>query len=357
MWTPFKKKTTAKKKTSAKNKISSQAWIITTVVLGVFFVGVLIYTYVPSIKSGTTANNGKTQQLQFNVPITIIYDTKVPEQKGKIEVFVNSLANSEKGLKSTSLQEKWLDVDSAEAKALLQESQAKYLPVALLDQSIETHPQFKAISQYLQKAGQHYYFHLYPLEHLQTPPLTGGNSKGVPADKAKVTILEYGSFTCSHCKDMEDVLAKIMKDYPNKIALVYKPYDRGGYDNTLSQAALCAADQNKFWEMHDKLFADQDNMIKMLTTASDSTKTPDQAKRDAIVFDYLTAKAKALGLKTKDFSDCLTTKKYQKSVENTTLEAGEYGIGGTPAFFLNKRFADGAYTYEDFKVLVDGQMQ
>ncbi len=342
MWNPFKKKN------------SSAPWIVSTFLLIILFAIVLLYTYNP-FGWNFGDKNGTKKELTFKVPITIIYNTKVPEQKGRIEVFVNSLVNPDKGLKSTTLEEKWLDSGSNEAKTFLEEGQAKYLPVALLNEDIENHPQFNSISSYLEKKGNHYYFHLYPLEHLSTPPVTGGMVKG-DLTKAKITIIEYSSFTCSFCKQMVEVMNKVMKDFPDQIALVYKVFDRGAYDSLVAQGALCAADQNKFWEMHDKLFANQEKLVKLLTPA-DGKQLPSVEARDKIVTDYLNSQAKALKLNSVDFGNCLSSGIHKKDVENSTIEAGDYGISGTPAFFINNKFADGAYDYNEFKALITDQIQ
>lgn len=80
-------------------------------------------------------------------------------------------------------------------------------------------------------------------------------SKG--AQNAKITLVEYSDFECPFCARADPTVKKIFETYPNEIRLVYKQFPLLNiHPNTMkaSEAALCAKDQGKFWEYHDKLF-------------------------------------------------------------------------------------------------------
>jgi protein-disulfide isomerase len=93
-----------------------------------------------------------------------------------------------------------------------------------------------------------------------------------------------------------------------------------------AEATECADDQGKFWEYHDLVFANQ----------------------TAIDVDSLKGYAAELGLDTDTFDSCLDEGKQTSEVEKDTTDAQSYGLGSTPAFFINGQPLMGAYPFEDF---------
>jgi protein-disulfide isomerase len=101
-----------------------------------------------------------------------------------------------------------------------------------------------------------------------------------------------------------------------------------------AEAAMCAHEQHKFWEMHDKLFASQ----------------------RALEPEALKGYAKELGLDAKEFDRCLDGGKWAELVKSDQ-EAGEAaGVNGTPAFFINGVPLSGAQPMEAFEQLIDREL-
>jgi protein-disulfide isomerase len=100
-------------------------------------------------------------------------------------------------------------------------------------------------------------------------------------------------------------------------------------------AALAAHEQGKFWEMHDKIFADQKNQ-----------------KRE----NFLTY-AKELKLDIAKFTKDLDSDKYKASIEADSNEAMALGASGTPAFFVNGRFINGAKPFAEFAKVINAELQ
>lgn len=74
---------------------------------------------------------------------------------------------------------------------------------------------------------------------------------------AKVTIVEFSDFECPFCVRAYPTVKQIMNDYKNQVRFVYRQYPLTQIHPNAQKAAeasLCAADQGKFWEMHDKMF-------------------------------------------------------------------------------------------------------
>lgn len=102
-----------------------------------------------------------------------------------------------------------------------------------------------------------------------------------------------------------------------------------------AMAALAAARQGKFWEFHDKLFADQRNL---------NTATYERYARE-------------LGLDVDRFEADLDLPESREKIEADGTEANELGVYGTPAFFVNGRFLSGARPFEDFAGLIDSELR
>jgi len=161
-----------------------------------------------------------------------------------------------------------------------------------------------------------------------------GPAKGPAA--AKVTIVEFSDFECPFCGRVMPAVEKVMKDYEGKVRLVFRQYplDFHPHAGKAAEAALCAADQGKFWELHDKMFASQKELeVEKLK-------------------DY----AKATGLDSLKFDACLDSGGKKALVDADQKAGSEAGVNGTPAFFINGILLSGAQPYEKFKDVIDREL-
>ena len=161
-----------------------------------------------------------------------------------------------------------------------------------------------------------------------------GPSRG-PAD-AKVTIVEFSDFQCPYCGMAFGTVEQLMQQYAGKVKLVFRQFPLPIHPQAekAAEASLCAADQNKFWELHDLLFKNQ----KKLEPAD------------------LKTYAASAGLDGAKFAQCLDSGEKKKQVDSD-LEAGQAaGVSGTPAFFINGVFLNGALPIEDFKKVIDPEL-
>ncbi|HXX29864.1 MAG TPA: thioredoxin domain-containing protein [Myxococcaceae bacterium] len=161
-----------------------------------------------------------------------------------------------------------------------------------------------------------------------------GPARG-PAN-AKVTIVEFSDFQCPYCGAAFSTVEQLMQQYAGKVKLVFRQFPLPMHPQAAkaAEASLCAADQGKFWEYHDLLFRNQKKL-----------EVPD-----------LKAHAASAGLDTARFSQCLDSGEKKKQVDQD-LEAGQAaGVNGTPAFFINGVFLNGAVPIEEFKKVVDPEL-
>ena len=102
-----------------------------------------------------------------------------------------------------------------------------------------------------------------------------------------------------------------------------------------AEASECAAEQGKFWEFHDKLFANQ----------------------TALAITNLKTYAKDLGLNQTQFDSCLDSSKYAAKVNQQASEAQAAGVTGTPGTFVNDELVRGAYPVSAFTQIIDPLLQ
>jgi predicted DsbA family dithiol-disulfide isomerase len=154
--------------------------------------------------------------------------------------------------------------------------------------------------------------------------------------KAPVTIVEFSDYQCPFCSRAEETVKKVLDDYKGKVRLYYRDYPLPfhGQAQKASEAALCAADQGKYWEMHARLFANQ----------------------SALAVPQLKEHAKGLGLEAGRFDKCLDSGEKAKMVEASKKAGDQAGVNGTPAFFINGRPLSGAVPFEKFKEIIDYEL-
>ena len=130
-----------------------------------------------------------------------------------------------------------------------------------------------------------------------------------------------------------------MKEYDGKVRLVFRhfPLDFHPYAQKAAEAGACAADQgtDKFWKLHDKMFGNQQKLA----------------------VDDLKGYAKEVGVDTARFDKCLDSGEKRTVVDADEKAGQQAGVSGTPAFFVNGIFINGAVPYEQFKETVDRELK
>ena len=189
------------------------------------------------------------------------------------------------------------------------------------------------------------------LEHVVYNIPTEGFPSFGPTD-APITIVEFSDYQCPYCtKWHEETYQPLLEAYPGKIHFVYRNFPLSFHQNAFmgAEAALCAGDQNQYWQMHDKLFTEKDLMNNGQGTTLG-------------VSDYVKF-ATDIGLDGPTFETCLSTEKFKQQVQadldfasSLPTENGEAAVGGTPTFFINGTRLVGAYPLTYFKQIIDAQL-
>jgi protein-disulfide isomerase len=153
-------------------------------------------------------------------------------------------------------------------------------------------------------------------------------------NKAPVTIVEFSDFQCPFCERFAPTVKKVVNDYKDKVRLVYKHFPLDSSHPWARPAALaseCAAEQGKFWEYHDALFARQDEFSA----------------------DFWGKLASELKLNTGKFNDCVQSEKYENKVQSDYQQGLAAGARGTPHTVINGTPVSGAVPYEQLKAVID----
>ncbi|KKS64312.1 MAG: hypothetical protein UY14_C0040G0007 [Parcubacteria group bacterium GW2011_GWA1_47_9] len=153
---------------------------------------------------------------------------------------------------------------------------------------------------------------------------------------APVTLVEFSDFQCPFCERIGPTVNKILNDYPDEVRLVYKnfPLSFHQYGQQAAEASECASEQGKFWEYHDKLFANQSDFS----------------------VENFKKWAKDLNLDSGKFNLCLDSGKYSGKVKSDFDEGTRKGVNGTPTIFVNGQAVVGAQPFEVFKRAIDGAL-
>ena len=156
-----------------------------------------------------------------------------------------------------------------------------------------------------------------------------------PAEN-RVVILEFSDFQCPYCSKAVPTLNKIKETYGDKVEIVFKQFPLSFHSSAqnASEASECARDQGKFWEYHDKLFANQ-----MALSADDLKKY-----------------ASELGLDIAKFNSCLDSREKMPVVQKDIATGQAMGVTGTPTFFIGDYKLIGAQPFETFKKLIDEKL-
>ncbi len=165
-------------------------------------------------------------------------------------------------------------------------------------------------------------------------PVEGSPSQGKP--DALVTMVEFTDFQCPFCARANATVKMLQEEYGDQLRVVIKhnPLSFHPRARPAAIAAMAAHEQGKFWQYHDKLFANQ------------------KALDDASLETY----AQEVGLDVKRWKKALSNPKLAEAVDQDQALAMSFSAGGTPSFFVNGRFFSGAQPIEVFKAVIDEEL-
>jgi protein-disulfide isomerase len=157
------------------------------------------------------------------------------------------------------------------------------------------------------------------------------------AATASVVLVEFSDFQCPFCSRVVPAVNEVMKTYGDRVRVIFRQFPLNSIHPNAQKAAeasLCAADQEKFWEMHDAMFADQ----------------------GGLGVDALKGKAQTLGLDSAKFAECLDSGKKAAEVSADLAAGTAAGVTGTPALFVNGRALSGAVPFDAIAKVIEQEL-
>jgi 2-hydroxychromene-2-carboxylate isomerase len=169
-------------------------------------------------------------------------------------------------------------------------------------------------AEIVDKLRQRFHEPRVPFIDLSTAP-----GKGNPS--ARVRVVEFADYQCSHCKQAQPVLHSLAATYPNDVVLYFKHFPLGGHTNSVNAAlgAVAAQRQDKFWQFADKIWENSEQISPAL----------------------LESLAKDIGLDFSKWYADVGTEEVRAQVQRDRAEGRSLEIHKTPAIFINnRRFTD-----------------
>jgi protein-disulfide isomerase len=154
-----------------------------------------------------------------------------------------------------------------------------------------------------------------------------------------VTLVEFTDYQCPYCaRHFRTTFDSLIASNPGQLRYVVRNFPVTSLHadaEKAAEAAECAFDQGKFWEYHSALFK----------------RSPRLAP------DTLKAIAMQLGMNMASFQDCVASGKKESVIRHDMDDARQYGVQGTPTFFINGRIVVGAQPLAVFQGEIDRALQ
>lgn len=160
---------------------------------------------------------------------------------------------------------------------------------------------------------------------------------------AKVTLIEYGDFQCPACTTYFPMVKQLSIEFSKDLRIVYRNFPLTSVHNNAmlsAQTAYAAGiqGQDKFWEMHDMLYENQNDWANI-------------SPKDTFI-----GYAKDLGLDLDKFETDLEDSKTKEFINAQADKATSIGVNSTPTFFVNGINIQNPRSYEDFKKLIQDEI-
>lgn len=175
---------------------------------------------------------------------------------------------------------------------------------------------------------------VFDLKSLINKPVINNLDPKIGDNNAKIIIVEFSDFKCKYCGEQEKMIKNIIKEYKNDIKLIWKDFPESNKNSESwksAVAARCAGEQGKFWEYHDLLFENIENLNSEL---------------------YINL-AKTLEIKINIFEECLMNEKVHKMIISNIAEANFLGINGIPFLYMNDQEIFGEINEKDFRKIIE----
>lgn len=168
-----------------------------------------------------------------------------------------------------------------------------------------------------------------------TIPIQGAPVRG--PQHARITVVEFSDFECPYCAKARLEIAGVLQAYSRDARMVYKQFPLSNHPHAelAAEAALAAQAQDKFWQMHDKLFENFRSLSR----------------------EHMLAWAQEIGLDMPRFTADLDSGRFKKTIERDIADGDTAGVEGTPTFFINGKRYNGRLDLGSLKPILDAELK
>jgi protein-disulfide isomerase len=176
-----------------------------------------------------------------------------------------------------------------------------------------------------------------PLDAAKQALIASADAPSFGPANARVTIVEFSDFQCPYCSRAASTAKQVKEKYADKVRFVFRQFPLSFHQNAhlAAEASLAAAEQGKFWDYHDKMFANQNAL--------------DRASLEKY--------AKEVGLKPGEFKKALDDKKFAAKVDAEMKLGQDVAVQGTPTMFLNGKRVDNPTDFAALSKLIEDALK
>ena len=208
-------------------------------------------------------------------------------------------------------------------------TQTKSFPASRCKSMLEHIPEIMVDLKKMEAANQ-------PLAPELAASIAKGKGPSFGPEDAKVTVVEFSDFQCPYCSRAANVVDQVKEKYGTRVHFVFRQFPLPMHENAhgAAEAALAANAQGKFWEFHDKLFANQGKLTR----------------------EGLEGFAKEAGLNVADFKKALDSKAFAGDVDSDVKLGESVSVSGTPTMFINGARVANPTSFEAIAAQIDGAL-
>lgn len=170
------------------------------------------------------------------------------------------------------------------------------------------------------------------MSKLSIPVNADDHMQGDPA--AECSLVEYGDYECPHCGAAYPIVKRLQKHFGKRLSFVFRNFPLAQmhpWAEPAAEVAEFAGALGKFWEMHDRLFENQESLGSALFL-----ELADQ-----------------LDLSPSQLQSAITERTYRPRVRADFAGGARSGVNGTPTFFFNGRRHNGPFDFDSLSVAIE----
>jgi protein-disulfide isomerase len=154
---------------------------------------------------------------------------------------------------------------------------------------------------------------------------------------APMVMVEYGDYQCSHCGHAHPIVQRVQRHFGKRLAFVFRNFPLNEIHpdaEVAAETAEFAAAHGRFWEMHDAIFENQQDLgLELLRELTEK-----------------------LGLSVQALDRALSDGEYAPRVKEDFMGGVRSGVNGTPTFFLNGQRHDGSFEFDELVAAIETQL-